>query len=107
MSTSWWMSPGIGAVSAFFLRRDQRRERTLHVAADLLEPLALGRRAHDETGVLDAELLAQVAQAVALALPEAPRDTDAAAPGHVHDVAPGEGDVHGEARALAGPSGPS
>ena len=79
--------------------RPEPRE-DLHVAADLLEPLALGGRAHDQAGVLDAELLAEVAQAVALALSEAPRDADPAAAGHVDDVAPGERDVHGQPGAL-------
>ena len=71
------------------------------VALQVLEAVTLGDGAHDEAGVLRLELLGDVAQPVAFGLPQAPGDAHAAAAGHVHEVAPGQGDLGAQPGALA------
>ena len=62
--------------------------------------MSLGDGAHDEAGVLGLELLGDVAQTLTLALLKAAGDPDAAAAGHVHQVAPGQRDLGAQPGAL-------
>src|SRR5262249_22328854 len=57
-------------------------------------------RAHDEAARADVQARADVPQAVALVVVEALADADAAAVGHVHQEAPGDRQLHREARPL-------
>ena len=94
---------------------DQRRSRRLgHTALEHLTELeqveelalqvgssgALGRGADDRAGALQIQLLSLLAKPLPLALVEPPGDADALPVGGIDHVAPGDREVHRQARAL-------
>ncbi len=72
----------------------------LDVLGELFLARALGGRAHDDAGAVGDDLLEDGLEAGALLVGELARDAGHAALGHVHEVAAGQRDLRGEARAL-------
>ena len=72
----------------------------LDLALEVLARGALGRGADDHAALAEVDLLRGPAQAVALLVVQPPRHADALALGHVHEVAPGDRELHRQARAL-------
>jgi hypothetical protein len=72
----------------------------LNLALEVLAARALGGGAHDRASLAEVRLSGGAAQAVALLVFEPTRYADALAVRHVHEVAPGDRELHGQARTL-------
>ena len=72
----------------------------LQLALEVLALGAVGGRAHDHAAAAELQVRGLAAQAFALAVLQAPRDADALAGGRVDHVAPGDRQLHRQARAL-------
>ena len=75
-------------------------EEVLQLALEVRALRAVGRGADDRAAAAQVELLGLLAQAVALLVLEPAGDADALAGGREHHVAPGDRDLHRQARAL-------
>ena len=75
-------------------------EQVLQLALEVRALRAVRGGADDRAAAAEVELLGLLAQAVALLVLEAPRDADALARGRVDHVAPGDGELHRQPRAL-------
>ena len=72
----------------------------LQLALEVLALGAVGGGAHDHAAAVELESGGLAAQALALAVLQAPRDADALAGRRVDHVAPGDRELHRQARAL-------
>ena len=100
MSTSLCTSPGALTVSAFFLSRDQSRERyrRSRLRSSRPWPSAMVRTMSPASlGLSSLEMSRRRSRSPCL---QAAGDADAAAAGHVHQVAPGQRDLGAQPRAL-------
>ena len=75
-------------------------EQVLQLALEVRALRAVGRGADDRAAAAEVELLGLLAQAVALLVLEPARDADALARRGVDHVAPGDGELHRQPRAL-------
>ena len=93
-------SPGAVASSTRFCEHLVELEQVLQLALEVRALGAVRRGADDRAAAAEVELLGLLAQALALLVVEAPRDADALAGGRVDHVAPGDGQLHRQPRAL-------
>ena len=90
---------GLGLLDAL-LEHLVELEQVLQLALEVVALGALGRGADDRAAAAEVELGRLLAQAVALLVVEPARDADALAGGRVDHVAPGDRELHRQARAL-------
>ena len=99
-SASWKTSAGAGAGLHALLEDLVELEQVLQLALEIRPRGAVRRGPDDRAAAAQIELLGLLAQPVALLVLQAPRDADALARGRVDHVAPGDGELHREPRAL-------
>ena len=99
-SASWKTISGAAVSATRFSEDLVELEQVLQLALEVLALGAVGRGADDRAAALQVEALGLAAQAVALLVVEALGDADALAGRRVDHVAPGDRQVHRQARAL-------
>ena len=99
-SASWKTMSGAVVCLDALLQHLVELEQVLQLALEVRALGALGRGADDRAAAAEVELLGLLAQAVALLVLEPARDADALAGRRVDHVAPGDGELHREPRAL-------
>ncbi len=99
-SASWKTRSGAAVSCDAFVEHLVELVQVLQLALEVLALGAVGGGADDHAAAVELEFGGLAAQAFALAVLEAPRDADALAGGRVDHVAPGDRELHRQARAL-------
>ena len=99
-SASWKTIAGAGVSFAALLEHVVQLVQVLDLALEVLARGALRGGADDHAALAHVDLLRGPPQAVALLVLEPARHADALALRHVHEVAPGDRELHRQARAL-------